>query len=413
MITHLNFDLKGRSNSTLKIENLDGKNLIITGGNGCGKTRFVEHLYDRLKQELIEKTVPDFDELNYQVFQESELRSKDPEYDNVPPDMPTILDDLSRQLRELKTQQVSYFDRDEALHAFDSSKAILRYYGAYRRADIAFEGSVTALNSIKESGKLDGAHSDSGSKFEQFLISYYNYRFHFMEREQDVEKKKSIESWFIKIEIDLQYLFEDDGLKLHYSAEDMYFYMTQVGKEPFRFRDLSSGYESILSIYADLIMKIEINEVKADELTGIVIIDEIDAHLHVSLQRKILSFLANAFKNIQFIVTTHSPFVIQSIKDSVVYDLSSHEQLEDLSVYSYQSILEGLLGVTVNSLSTEELLDDLDDALFFGEFDSKKIESLITTIKEKEKNLSTEAKLLLRKAQKTLDNNDLKGSKNV
>ena len=74
-------------------------------------------------------------------------------------------------------------------------------------------------------------------------------------------------------------------------------------------------------------------------------IDGIDAHLHVTLQKKILSFLTRAFPKVQFIVTTHSPFVVSSVDDAVIYDLSKLEQVEDLSLYSYEAILEGLFGV--------------------------------------------------------------------
>ncbi|MCV5366648.1 AAA family ATPase, partial [Escherichia coli] len=78
------------------------------------------------------------------------------------------------------------------------------------------------------------------------------------------------------------------------------------------------------SIYADLLMKVELKGITSDELSGVVFIDEIDAHLHVSLQRKIFSFFVNAFPNIQFIVTTHSPFVVQSVNDAIIYDLSTN-----------------------------------------------------------------------------------------
>jgi predicted ATP-binding protein involved in virulence len=48
------------------------------------------------------------------------------------------------------------------------------------------------------------------------------------------------------------------------------------------------------------------------EASGVVIIDEIDLHLHPSWQQNIISNLTKAFRNVQFIVTTHSPFVVSS-----------------------------------------------------------------------------------------------------
>jgi predicted ATP-binding protein involved in virulence len=46
------------------------------------------------------------------------------------------------------------------------------------------------------------------------------------------------------------------------------------------------------------------------------------------------------FPNIQFILSTHSPFVISSIKNAVVYDLENQQCLEDVSAYSYEGIVE-------------------------------------------------------------------------
>ncbi len=73
-------------------------------------------------------------------------------------------------------------------------------------------------------------------------------------------------------------------------------------------------------------------------------------------------------------------------------------------MFSYQAILEGLLGVTINSMSTEELLDELDDAINLDPFDVKKVSELYLKLVVYEKNLSPEAALLLLKARKTLTN---------
>ena len=54
--------------------------------------------------------------------------------------------------------------------------------------------------------------------------------------------------------------------------------------------------------------------------------------------------LTSFFPNIQFIVSTHSPFVINSIDNAVVYDLENNIQIDNLSNYSYSAIIEGYLG---------------------------------------------------------------------
>ena len=72
----------------------------------------------------------------------------------------------------------------------------------------------------------------------------------------------------------------------------------------------------------NLILRMEKNrEGLAYNKEGIVLIDEIETHLHIGLQKKILPFLIGFFPNIQFIVTTHSHFVINSIENAIIYDL--------------------------------------------------------------------------------------------
>lgn len=75
---------------------------------------------------------------------------------------------------------------------------------------------------------------------------------------------------------------------------------------------------------------------------GVVLIDEIETHLHLELQRAILPFLTELFPNIQFIVTTHSPFVLNSIDNAVIYDLETQKLVKDgLTNYPYDGIVEG------------------------------------------------------------------------
>ena len=66
-----------------------------------------------------------------------------------------------------------------------------------------------------------------------------------------------------------------------------------------------------------------------------------ETHLHIELQRKILPFLVEFFPNLQFIITTHSPFILNSISNAKIYDLEKQEEFEDFSAYSSSDITEG------------------------------------------------------------------------
>jgi AAA domain, putative AbiEii toxin, Type IV TA system/AAA domain len=90
----------------------------------------------------------------------------------------------------------------------------------------------------------------------------------------------------------------------------------------FALPEMSDGYRSIAALVVDLVKQVhdcfgdlhlEVREdVPVVTAPGVVIIDEVDAHLHLSWQRRIGTWLKAHFPNIQFIVTTHSPYICQA-----------------------------------------------------------------------------------------------------
>jgi predicted ATP-binding protein involved in virulence len=80
---------------------------------------------------------------------------------------------------------------------------------------------------------------------------------------------------------------------------------------------------------------------------GVVLIDEIDLHLHPKWQRRIVGDLLAAFPNIQFIATTHSPFVIQSLPpvEGVQLINLDNPDAEDFANKSVEDIAADLQGV--------------------------------------------------------------------
>ncbi len=87
------------------------------------------------------------------------------------------------------------------------------------------------------------------------------------------------------------------------------------------------------------------------------LVDEIDLHLHPKWQREIISYLSEAFPNVQFIVTTHSPLVVQSANDINLYVLKRHEN----EVYIEKAPRSNYSGWTVEEIlrDTMELESDI------------------------------------------------------
>ena len=134
-------------------------------------------------------------------------------------------------------------------------------------------------------------------------------------------------------------------------------------------------------------------------MDGVVFIDEIDAHLHVSLQRKILSFLEKSFPNIQFIVTTHSPFVVSSVDDAVIYDLTRLEEADDMSMYSYESVLEGLFNVLPISNILKEKIIEISNINNSPNPDINKLKDLVRQVGAHSEKLDSESAYFLKVAQ--------------
>lgn len=183
--------------------------------------------------------------------------------------------------------------------------------------------------------------------------------------DQNKEREQSIKSWFKGFESVLKGIFLNDDLRLDFDQENKYSFKIVMGEQKFGFNEMSDGFKAAINIVSDLILKMQHGGKLSDayQKEGIVLIDEIETHLHLELQRIIMPFLTKTFPNIQFIVTTHSPFVLNSMPDAVAFDLEHRKVLDDLTEYSYESLAEGYFGVRTPSSYAEMQLETLKSLL--------------------------------------------------
>lgn len=109
---------------------------------------------------------------------------------------------------------------------------------------------------------------------------------------------------------------------LEYDAQSLYF--NTATSDKIAIEGLSEGFKSTFVWLFDLIIRMVEKSgdlTNAQTMTGIVMLDEVDLHLHPGWQRTILPSLNGLFPNIQFIVTSHSPFVAQSINSDNINSL--------------------------------------------------------------------------------------------
>lgn len=125
---------------------------------------------------------------------------------------------------------------------------------------------------------------------------------------------------------------------------------------------LSDGYRNILGMVGDIAFRMAtLNPFLEDEVIkqtpGIVLIDEIDLHLHPEWQRKVINDFKRAFPKVQFIATTHSPFIIQSLEEGELRnldELSNNNKLVDYTKMSIEDITEDVMGVEMPQWSEKK-----------------------------------------------------------
>lgn len=102
------------------------------------------------------------------------------------------------------------------------------------------------------------------------------------------DKADTIATWFKKFEELLKKIFDDDSVRLEFDEETFKFSIVMDGRESFDFNTLSSGYAAVLDIVVDLIIRMEKQSNRSFDFSihGIVLVDEIETHLHLELQKK-------------------------------------------------------------------------------------------------------------------------------
>lgn len=157
--------------------------------------------------------------------------------------------------------------------------------------------------------------------------------------------------------------------------QDMEIYVnTPTGVIPYEY--LSSGFKTCISIVWGIIREVQIRfpDIDVKDFKGVVLIDEIELHLHPEWQGKICTTLVTLFPEIQFFITTHSPHVVQTAEADQVIALSGQNgYLEKRTLdiapngfkgWTIEEILMDVMGM--KDTRTElyrEIKEKFDDAL--------------------------------------------------
>ncbi|MEO9512730.1 MAG: AAA family ATPase [Flavobacteriaceae bacterium] len=310
------------------------QHLIITGKNGSGKTSLLLEINKYLTQ---------IDNGNFQSYdaQVQNLKSFTNELKSATnkkriSQVENTVKSIKQWFESFGGTEILFSNEPMEIHnQCQKGEFLLSFFDSKRLSNLNIPQGIKKLDLKKKYRIKDKVNTN----FIQYLVNLKADR-SFARDDDEIETVKKIDDWFKRFEKRLKDIFDFDSLKLKFDRKSYNFEIITNEIEPFNFNNLSDGYSAIISIVSELILRMEAHNVKTYDLEGIVIIDEIETHLHVDLQKKILPFLTDFFPRIQFIVTTHSPFVLSSISNATICDLETKIVTTDLSNYSYDALIE-------------------------------------------------------------------------
>lgn len=318
------------------------KHLILTGKNGSGKTSVLEAMVKYLQYVVS----PNGDSLqniktncDYWTAEIKKLTALEDSEKNR--------EQIYQYKKNLKLWMNTLHQANVGVSLGCTSDIILKekyeqgnFVFAYYKAEREFKvEEYSNIEKIEFQNKYS-VDENPGAKLTKYLVDLKATQAF----TKDNSKSEKINNWFVTFENILKDIFEDKNIELKFNDETFQFSLCQSGREPFDFNTMSSGYAAIFDIINDLIIRMEAQSGLRTQfdMEGIALVDEIETHLHLELQKKILPVLTKLFPNIQFVITTHSPFILSSLDNAVIYDLENKTLVKNgLKNLPYEGIVEG------------------------------------------------------------------------
>ncbi|BAY84193.1 SMC domain protein [Calothrix parasitica NIES-267] len=346
---------------------------VIIGINGVGKSSILECIAILLSRYTKPVQYPT---TSGRLFQETDISTGSEETRNqitVETDKGEVTWCLSKQIK--KRSKAASSDLSELRNFIEETHENLKNSSEYNLPVIVHYGVNRAVLEIPLRGRKK--HSkDRVSAYEQSLDSVqinFNSFFQWFRKLEDLENEQRLDdSDFVNHQLEAvrQAIYSlITGLSnLRIRRSPLRMTVKKQDRE-LNVNQLSDGEKCLLAMVGDLARRLAIaNPGLEDPLLGdgIVLIDEIELHLHPRWQRDIIPALKKTFPNCQFIVTTHSPQVISHVQPEGVFILERDES-EGLIIMSPEgsygrdsnSILEDLMEVPERPQKIKDSLQQL------------------------------------------------------
>ncbi|MEA3288858.1 MAG: AAA family ATPase [Campylobacterota bacterium] len=257
----------------------------------------------------------------------------------------------------LKSENQELFTIVKSLEQDDNNiLPIISYHGTGRLWEQAHKKSskmekLTTYHGYKDCLNAKSNYRNFIAWFEKLERNAFNVR-------KEIPILEAVRNTVIKMmsiltskEVEL-FIYRDSDLEIKFKDENK--------RE--KVSTLSDGYRNIIGIVSDIAYRMAILNPNLgleviEKTSGVVLIDEIDLHLHPKWQKEIVNILTTLFPKVQFIATTHSPFIIQSQKSKSIIKLDeSSEPLDiDATEMSLEDISEFIQKIDTPQLSSKKI----------------------------------------------------------
>ncbi|AHJ13790.1 AAA family ATPase [Sulfurospirillum multivorans] len=264
---------------------------------------------------------------------------------------------VSTKTELLKQQNQAIYTLVKTLESSeDKMFPLISYHGTGRLWEQDYKSSAKMEKLTRYDGYKDCLNAKSNyrnfiSWFEKQEKNSFNLRKEIAVLEAVRNTVKEMIGLLTKKEVEL-FIYREGDLELKFKNE--------ATRE--RVSNLSDGYRNIIGIVSDIAYRMAIlnptlglDVVK--KTSGVVLIDEIDLHLHPKWQKEIVGLLQELFPKVQFIATTHSPFIIQSMQSDQIIKLDDNSRtLEaDATMMSIEDIVENIQKIELPQMSSRKI----------------------------------------------------------